>query len=269
MRQHGTHAKYAVERCRCELCRVAQRDYNRNRIRQMSRPDGVWRPYVDAGPVRDHLEWLSTCGVGIKTVAKLSGVPHGSLSKVMYGDPQRGMGPSKRIRLATAERVLAVMPAMATGGQKVPAGPTWRLLDELVARGWSRSEIARRLGARTPALQLSRDRVRASTARAVEVLHAELIRVEVVPKKTRWGVRPTPVPRVLVVAERPRQARAAGEYPLGPLAEAAGMSENVLCGYLGLNLTRAREGLDERQADELAIRIGLHPALVWGEAWAS
>jgi hypothetical protein len=263
MREHGTHAKYAVERCRCELCRQAQRAYNRNRVRQLSRPDGVWCPYVDAKPARNHLEWLSTCGVGIKTVAKVGGLSHGTLSKLVYGDPQRGMGPSKRIRPATAEKILAVMPAMAGGGQKVPAGATWRLLDELIARGWSRSEIARRLGAQSPALQLSRVRVRASTARAVELLHADLIQVAVVPKKTRWGVRPTPVPSVPVVARRARHPRTAGEYPLASLAEAAGMSENVLCLHLGLNPTRAREGLDECQADELATSLGFHPMEVW------
>lgn len=189
-RPHGTHAKYAVERCRCDDCRRAQREYNRNRVRQLSRPDGVWRPYVDAARAREHVAWLRTCGVGLKTVARLSGVAHGTLSKLMYGDAARGMVPSRRIRPATEAKVLAVMPHDAAGAQKVPAAPTWRLLDELIGRGWSRAELARRLGQQGPGLQVSRTSVRASTARKVERLHAQLIGVAVIPRKTRWGVRP-------------------------------------------------------------------------------
>lgn len=145
-RPHGTHAKYAIERCRCDHCRQAQREYNRHRVRQLARPDGNWRPYVDAAPAREHIHWLASCGIGIKTVAKLSGVAHGTLSKLVYGDRPRGMAPSKRIRPATVERILAVMPHHAAGAQKVPAAYTWRLLDDLIAQGWSKAELARRLG---------------------------------------------------------------------------------------------------------------------------
>lgn len=266
-RSHGSHAKYAIERCRCDDCRRAQREYNRNRLRQLARPDGVWRPYVDAGPAREHIEWLASCGIGLKSVASIGGLAHGTLSKLVYGDPSRGLAPSKRIRSATAEKILAVMPRAAAGAQRIPAGPTWKLLDELVARGWSRSELSRRLGCATPALQISHTRVLASTARRVEALYAELIQVPVIPRKTRWGVRPTPVPEVLpevAVRPRPRARRRRGRLlPLAPLVEATGMSENVLCARLGLNVTRARKGIDERLADEVAIRLGYHPSEIW------
>jgi hypothetical protein len=268
-RAHGTHAKYAVERCRCDECRRAQREYNRHRVRQMARPDGVWCPYVDAGPVREHVRWLADCGVGIKTISKLSGVAHGTLWKLVYGDRARGMAPSRRVRPATAEKVMAVMPHHAAGGQKVPAGPTWRLLEELIARGWSRSELARRLGCETPALQIHRTRVRASTARAVEALHAELIVIDIVPKKTRWGLRPTPVPKVPGPIRPPARvySKDPRPFPLAPLAAALGLSDAAFCRLTGLNQTRAREGLTERQADDLATRLGLHPFQVWGDAW--
>lgn len=262
-RQHGSHAKYAVDRCRCDQCRRAQREYNRNRVRAIARPDEVWCPYVDAGPAREHVEWLASCGVGLKTLAKLGGIPHGTLSKLIYGDPQRGMQPSLRIRPATAQKILAVMPAMATGAQKIPAGPTWRLLDELIGRGWSRSELNRRLGHQGPGLQIRQTLVRASTARAVERLHAALAPVSVIPRKTRWGVVPTPVPVRTIPRGISRASALGRRLPLGPLASAAGMSENALCLHLGINSARLSEGLDESQADELAIRLGLHPALVW------
>lgn len=70
--------------------------------------------------------------------------------------------------------VLEVWPADAADGAYVDARATWRLIDDLLAHGWTRTRIARALGstARTPALQLGRDRVTAAHARAVAALHA-------------------------------------------------------------------------------------------------
>lgn len=185
-RPHGSYVKYVVERCRCTPCRVANRAYELHRTRSIRRPDAVWRPYVPADEAREHVEWLRTCGVGLKSVAKLSGVPHGSLSKLVYGDPKRGMGPSRRIRPQTARRILAVLPTHAVGGQKVPATYTWRLLDQLIDAGWTKAELARRLGQQGPALQISRTSVRASTARAVERLYAEIADQPAPRKRSRW-----------------------------------------------------------------------------------
>ena len=133
--------------------------------------------YVSAEPARRHLGALGGAGVGLKTVASLSGVSHGSLSKIVYGEPGRGRPPSRRIRPETSERILAVTEAQARGGQRIDAGPTWQLIEELVAAGYTRGYLARELGSRaaSPTLQIGRDLVRASTARAVEELHRRLI----------------------------------------------------------------------------------------------
>ena len=115
--------------------------------------------------------------MGLKTVARLSGVSHGSLSKIVYGEPRLGRPASQRVRPQTRERILAVHAAQAHGGQRVSAGPTWRLIEELVAAGYAKAYLARALGseAASPTLQIGRQRVRASTARAVEDLHQRLI----------------------------------------------------------------------------------------------
>lgn len=267
-RPHGTHAKYAVDRCRCDPCRLAQREYNRMRLRAIARPDEAWCPYVDAGPAREHIEWLRSCGIGLKSLTLLSGVSHGTLSKLMYGDGLRNMGPSRRVRPATAEKIMATMPAMATGAQKIPAGPTWRLLDELIGRGWAKSELSRRLGHRGPGLQISRQLVRASTARAVERLHAELMRIDLIPKRTRWGVRPTPAVRVRPITRSGPLNRAEPKpFPLTSLAAVLEMTESAVCLVAGLNLARTRDGLTEVQADRLAVQFGLHPIQVWPDLW--
>lgn len=198
VREHGTHAKYVVDRCKCEPCRDANRRYELARRRAMARPDEAWVPYVPAQKARAHIAELAAAGVGLKTIAKLARVPHGSLTKLVYGDRARRMGPSKRIRPETERKILSVTVAdvIAEGGaQKIPAGPTWKLLDELIARGWTRTELARRLGHTAPALQVSRVAVRASTAAQVQQLHAELIRLPAPPRRTRWGhTDPAPEP---------------------------------------------------------------------------
>lgn len=183
----GTRAKYVVERCRCTECREAVRLYELKRRRAITRPDEAWVPYVPAGKARRYLKELAEYGIGLKTVAKVSGVPHGTLSKLFYGDPKRRMGPSKRIRPETERRLLAVTFEDAAGAAKIPAGPTWRLLDDLIARGFTKSWIATELGAESPALQISRVRVRATTARKVAELHRRLEGVPAPPRRTRWS----------------------------------------------------------------------------------
>lgn len=192
-RAHGTYVKYVIEHCHCEPCRKANREYERERQRRMRRPDEVWCPYVPAGRARAHLQELAAQGVGPKTVAKLSGVPHGSISRIMYGgygDRGKRRPPSKRIRPETERKILAVEVRDAAGGQKIPGGPTWKLLDDLIARGFSKSWIARELGSKGPGLQIRRDVVRASTAKKVRELHAQLEGAEPPPRLTRWGPRP-------------------------------------------------------------------------------
>ncbi len=177
-RQHGSYAKAVVEGCGCQRCRAAKVGYNRRRRQAISRPDEVWLPYVSAQPARRHLAALSAGGVGLKTVAQLSGVSHGALSKIVYGEPGRDRPPSRRVRPQTLAAILAVKLGDAAGKQRLSAAPTWQLIDELVAAGYGRGQLARALGstATVPKLQIGRRSVLASTARSVEVLHGVLIR---------------------------------------------------------------------------------------------
>src|SRR4051812_1680110 len=112
-RAHGTRAKYVLEKCRCEPCTAANREYVRASS-QRAAP-----AYVDAGPARRHITELRDAGVGLKTVAKAAGVSHGALSKLVYGETARGGKPTKRIRPETMERILAVTPADVADGATV------------------------------------------------------------------------------------------------------------------------------------------------------
>lgn len=172
MRTHGTHSCFVWgpepgsvpgRGCRCDLCRAANSAYERGRKARLV------PPYVAASAARDHLAWLRTEGVGLKQVAKQSGVAHGALSKIVYGTPTLGRGPSKRIRPTTSEAILAVTPSQGARGSRVPAGPVWADVNRLLGRGWTKSAIARAIG-QGRALQLGEVVVTRRNATAVHAL---------------------------------------------------------------------------------------------------
>jgi hypothetical protein len=173
---HGTYAAYKVHHCRCEPCRKASSLYTTRRKRQIAY--GRWEPYVDATPAREHVQRLRAAGIGWKRVAELAGLSASTVDKLVYGAPERGMGPSKRIRHATAEKILAVQPGLENLGDKalVDGTGTRRRLQALVASGWSQSKLAVQLGM-TPANfgpLLKRTRLHADTVRAVHALYERL-----------------------------------------------------------------------------------------------
>jgi hypothetical protein len=175
MRDHG-YARYKLDSCRCQVCTQANRDYSRERARRQA------PPYVGAARARTHVRELMAAGVGLKTIAARSKVSHGTLSKLIYGTPTRP--PSRRIRPATESALLAVTPADRAGGATVDATRTWEIIDQLLAKGWTKGAIARAIGQGGPGLQLSRGLVTQRNAAAVAALADQ----PVPPRRTRYGV---------------------------------------------------------------------------------
>lgn len=207
---HGTHACYVLDRCRCHPCSAANATYEKQRVRQQAY--GRWNGLVDAAPAREHIRALQAAGLGLKRVAALSGVPHGSLSKLMYGT-RRADGttraPSQRIKPATAAAVLAVRATLDDLGATVHVDGTGtrRRLQALVAIGWSVSELGRRLSMDNVHRTIKTERVNAGTARAVRALYDQL-----------WDTPPQPATRWerAAVSRVHADARRAGWAP--PLA---------------------------------------------------
>lgn len=173
-RPHG-RTKYVVERCRCETCRAEARRYEQHRNRQRAYGRVA---YVDAEPARTHVRELMAAGLGWKRVAAVAGVPNGTMTKLLYGHPQRGSMPSQRIRLATAEKVLAIS-ADAVGladHALVDALGCHRRLQALVACGWSQCKLAEAIGVSRPnfGAMMRSAQVHASTARTVRALYERL-----------------------------------------------------------------------------------------------
>ncbi len=167
-RAHGTRARYVVDRCRCEPCTVANREYARAVDRAHRRPDVVWQPYVDAAPVVSHVRRLQSLGVGYKRVAQLAGVGHTSLSQLMGGR-------RTRCRRETAAAVLAVpLVSDVAPHQLVDGAETHRLLALILTdTRWSKARLARELRCnrqRVDAILAGRPRVLRETEARVAVL---------------------------------------------------------------------------------------------------
>ena len=164
-REHGDRLRYAAG-CRCSQCRAANAAYERGRAE--ARAAGDWNGTVPAEKARAWMAHLSAQGVGRRAIAEASDVAHSILNAI------RG-GRKTRIRALTERRILAVSVDMALDGALVAAGPTWALVDALLAAGFSKRTLALCLGQTCGHLQLSREQVTVRNADLVRQLHARLI----------------------------------------------------------------------------------------------
>jgi len=177
----------------------------------------VWNGLVSARKVRLHLRKLSAAGVGRRAVGDACDVSDSILAEIIAGR-------KRFIRRAAARRILAVDAGAIADSAHVPAGKTWALLDELIARGFTKAELARRLGLKRAALQYQRGHVLAKTALAVEQVHraagdppararrplfcecVKPIPLDEVCAKCERALRPVGMTRALLADERPKHA---------------------------------------------------------------
>jgi len=162
---HGTRLKY-LGGCRCLPCRAANARYESHRIR--ARRAGDWNGLISAGRARRHLLALSRSGVGRRTVAEISGVPQSIVHQIK-------LGRRRRIRARTERRIFLVNSRAMNQARLVPAHRTWRMIARLLDEGFSKAEIARRLGYRTAALQLRRTHITARTALRIERFYRRIM----------------------------------------------------------------------------------------------
>lgn len=161
---HGTRGRY-VTGCRCEPCRGANSEYANRRYRE--KRNGDWNGLVDASKARAHLLRLSRQGVGRRAVHAASDV---SLSVIQLVRD----GTKTQIRARTARKILAVTPAMASDRALVKPGRTHKLIDQLCEEGFTKIDLARRMGYAGNALQFGRTRMTVRNVARVEALHRRL-----------------------------------------------------------------------------------------------
>ncbi len=170
-RSHGERLRYMAG-CRCDLCRRANTDYEKSR--SAARKAGDWNGIVPADRARKHLAALSAAGVGRRQVADAAGVAE----SIIYGI---AIGKRTSLRARSERGILAVTLEAAADHALVDAAETWKLLEELIASGFSKAHLARELGYETPALQISRSQCTVRSAHDVRVLHARRRRVPAAP----------------------------------------------------------------------------------------
>lgn len=176
-RQHGTRSKYVTDKCRCDLCREANsRYYHESKRRQAP-------SFVMAHRARRHLKDLRDAGVGKRQMASAAGVSESAVSNILKGV-------TTRIRPDTERALLGVTPKQAADGALIDGEQTWRNIETLLERGWTKAAIARALGNQVHHLQVRRDRVQAGTARTIE----QLLDLPVPDRLHRFGSRPVDVP---------------------------------------------------------------------------
>lgn len=208
--QHGTYVAYTLDRCRCLPCVAATSEYNADLTRRHAYGQP---PYVDADPVREHIARLRATGLGLKTIAKASGVSHGALSKLAYGHPRPDgtrRPPSRRVKRTTAQKILRVTSAHASEGSRVPAVGAMRRLRALVRLGWSAKQLAARSGLDNQVIyalvQGRRPTAHAGHVRAVAALYDELWD-QAPPETNKWA-------KVAAARSRRRAAEAGWAPPV-------------------------------------------------------
>lgn len=157
---HGTRLRY-MGGCRCLPCRAANSNYETMRAKR--RCVGLWNGLVSARRARRHMLRLSRAGVGRRTLGQIARVSCSVLFKIRSG--QR-----KQIRALTEKAILSVTASAARGRTLVSAKSTWQKIGWLLEEGFTKAELARRMGAKMPALQLNRERITATNARKIEAI---------------------------------------------------------------------------------------------------
>jgi hypothetical protein len=206
--EHGTRAAYVHDICRCRACTAANTAESNREYRERS--FGRWEPYVDAGPVRAHIQQLRRAGIGVVQIAKLAGLAPSTVRCVIYPRPGAQM-PAERVRPGTARKILVIQIDETNLAERslVDATGTRRRLRSLVAAGFTVPWLAAQLGRTPPNLRrtMRSARVTARTAREVRDLDDRL-----------WDTEPPAATKTQQAASRAARAYAADRGWLRRLA---------------------------------------------------
>lgn len=162
---HGDRLRY-MSGCKCVPCRAANSNYET--MRAAARRRGEWNGFVKADNARQHLSKLSRNGIGRDTVADLTGISSSTIDLIRTGR-------QKNLRAMNEKAILAIgLDDILNNAQLVDAAPTWDRIRWMLREDFTKTEIARRLGCKTHALQLNQKKITSRNAMKVEQLYNRL-----------------------------------------------------------------------------------------------
>lgn len=186
-----THGDYGYARgceCTCEPCRNAVKRYAKRLAYDLDR--GV-RRLVDAQPARDHVQGLVDAGATVAQIARATGdrVKRAQIARLLYGNPYNQGKVVRQLQPATAQHLLAVTEADALGQLTfTSAVGTHRRVHALAARGFTRSDIADRLGISESATYnwMTRSTVTTAVADRMRRVYEDMCMKEGTSELMRW-----------------------------------------------------------------------------------
>jgi hypothetical protein len=212
--EHGTQAKYALERCHCVECRAANNAARRTANRQRAYGRGG---NVDAAAARAHVLALKADGMGYRRIAVAAGLSGKTVYILTAGRSERGTRPPVQIRRSTSEAILSVR-FSPSPGQCITGEPVlraWEQIADLMEMGHSKAWIASRvISTSARSLQLHRDRMEFRSIVKIARLHAV----------TRTAPRSTNCREAAVIT---RSHNAAGRIRSGVASRRAALSRGA------------------------------------------
>ncbi|MFF4417034.1 Helicase associated domain protein [Streptosporangium sp. NPDC001559] len=145
---HGT-AKGIAAGCPCATCLPARRADDRERLAERRRR--IVNP-VPAAASRRHLQTLYQAGVRTTAIAATSKVPLGAIKKIDAGQQTISRAHEAALLATTAGACSRALKVGSRGrlvnpdNESIDAGPTWEIINGLVARGFGIGWISRELG---------------------------------------------------------------------------------------------------------------------------
>ncbi|MCZ0983873.1 hypothetical protein O1L60_44730 [Streptomyces diastatochromogenes] len=137
---------------------------------------GQWDPFMPAEPVRAHLAKLAAIGMPRKGVEEALGLNRDALRHATSGT--YGYGRGEKVTRELGEAVLNFWPKLADFPDSASVDPrgTLRRVEALAVVGWSRAQVAARVGRSYVSFKnsLKRDRISAALAKAVARAYDEL-----------------------------------------------------------------------------------------------
>lgn len=172
---HGT-AKPVSAGCTCLDCRAY---VAANSARYARRRRALLDP-VPAGPAKTQLARLRNAGAKITAITTVSGVPLGVLRKLGADATHVERDHAAALLALTLEQVITAGGSAAgsrgrpisENQQRIPAGPTWVLLDDLRARGFGPGWVCRELGYASASTVFGRVLITRRVADRIADLHA-------------------------------------------------------------------------------------------------